>query len=1017
MEEKMKTGKILFISFLTIITQLLFGYKTLKTEHFYIHYPDEINQQAVLEIGSWAEGAYKILQNLYHYDPAPIHVEVHNESDIPNGNASVTPFNKVNYYIIEADYDSEIGFRNWPQSLFIHELTHIFEMDATRGYSSVLRAVFGKPPFNPFNTAKIDPFNFITASILPPIMPPFFTTPNTVNPTWFHEGAAVFNESFFADDGRLNSTEYNTRYRENALFGFADIDQFTSYFTLNTPYPYGSGIFSEIYTILGKKENFTGDLSNIHAGRFYFFFDGGISTLFEDKKIQNAEDFSYTGVYEAFKKNEQKRQEEKLSRLASKPLTKPALLLNREEQREDIKAFTLSPSEKKAYFITESDLKWDFFSGYSRDSLYVYDIERNKVKKLFKGYFTGHRLEIGATGKYLYTHIYKKNNTQIFSVPVRYNLEKDALETLSESLVRFYDIAPSPKEDKIVGIKIDEQGKKHIEVYVLADKKAIRLADNIRGIKPFFISDEKIVFPQYDFEKGQTDFIQADMNTKESSVLFSIEGKVRDPYLKESTIYFSCDKNGVYNLYSYQTTDKKVKILTNVETKAYFPTVQDGQIYFVYSALSGYNIASIEMKSIPDYQELASVKEKRIASSPYEKVKVSENIEDYWAIQYLRPYWWLPYATFDGYDRWNLGIFTSWNDPLERHSLFLMANYDLKHSNYNYEFQYNFTGDEGILVTLISRKFQTIQQKIETRENYLQNLLLGYQLRTFDYTLSFKAGGFYNYYYYLITGYKDHDRYGPSAFIDFSTRDFYRESFRQEDGISLSANYNHYYVNNSLVASNKRQYDEITGNLKMSLGGIIFQKGVLSFLNTASGAFGKYIDLSKEEALNDNKIYRHYSLGSLYLPEYKNLPIGETSADQNYLRGYESGQAGGNYYLAGSLEYLIPLFDMMGGIANWPVYFRGIYINGFLDYALTSNKSFKDLLDQGAYYSYGGELGISTLLFYTVAADFLIGYAYNVQYATNQLYFTVKIPFGSGTDIQNIGVSNREFDQNLKMMD
>ncbi|HCL56182.1 MAG TPA: hypothetical protein DHW82_04135 [Spirochaetia bacterium] len=993
--------KILLCLFLIGIAGYGFGYKTLKTKHFYLHYPEGIKEEVILNLGEWAEGAYETLQKLFPYEVAPVHVEIHTNSDVPNGNAYTVPFNKINYYLTGADYDSEIGFRNWAQSLFIHELTHVFENDGRRGYSEVLRAIFGKPPVNPLNTSMIDPFYLLTARNLPPfIMPGFLTAPNLTTPTWFDEGTAVFNESYFAYDGRYNSTDYDTRYRENTLFGFADMAQFTAYNTVNTPYPYGVGIFGEIYQILGKKENFVGELAYIHAGRFYFFFDGGIGTLFEQKNIPDGDDFTYSEVYEQFKTHESEKQKAKLQKIASQSITRPDLLLNFEKEREDIKGFTVSPDGKKAYFLTDSDLKFDFFGGYSRDALYSFDLEKKELVKLLKGYFTGHRVETGVSGKKIYFHIYRKTQSEIYALPVFYDLEKEELLVIGEGVLKhFYDIAPSPDEKRIVGIKIETDGSKNIAIYDLQTEKLVQLAKNTRGIKPFFISETKVVYPEFDFEKRETAFIQIDTETGEKSELGRIEGKVRDPYYKNKMIYFSADTNGIYNIYQYEIAHQQLAPLTNVETKAFFPRPSENTLYFVYSAVSGYNVASVQAESIPVYSKLESVAEERIAVKPYQKVSVEKNFEDYSAFSWLRPYWWLPYLRLEkytDYDVFQLGVFTGWNDPLEIHSLFLMANYDLHHKNINYRFEYDYTGKEGFIGNLIAIK-NNLVKKEEGYQDFYHEAAFGYRWNTFDYSFDLKGGGFLDYQKTMEIDGENQNMYGLLAVASFSNRDFFRESFRKSDGIDLGLDYRKYL---------KPDFHEISGRFNFSIGQVIFEKAVFSLLNRSGAVFGKFIDESQTQY--------HTYLGSLYFSGLENFPTEEYFGDKALLRGYEEKQAGGNYYLSGSVEYLLPLFEMIGGYQSWPFYIRGLYINGFFDYALTSNKNFKDLKNQELLYSYGGELGLSTLVFYDSVLDFTIGYARNVNYKTDKIYFTVKIPFGETGDIKSI--TNRQFSQNLKQM-
>ena len=215
--------KIIFKNIFFFLALLIFplssySYTTLKTSHFYIHAPKDVEEKTLIEMGEWAEGAYKTLREIFPYDVAPVHIHVHHQMDLANGSASNIVLNKINVFLHSPGPQEEFSFQNWFQSLIIHELTHVFELDASRGYAKILRFLFGKPPVP-------------------------FTTPNTTAPFWFHEGMAVFNETLLTSDGRLNSPFYQSIFRATALSNaFPNISRL-NFYDLNPQYPYGSSVY------------------------------------------------------------------------------------------------------------------------------------------------------------------------------------------------------------------------------------------------------------------------------------------------------------------------------------------------------------------------------------------------------------------------------------------------------------------------------------------------------------------------------------------------------------------------------------------------------------------------------------------------------------------------------------------------------------------------------------------------------------------------------------------------------
>src|SRR3989304_5820934 len=115
------------------------------------------------------------------------------DTSYTNGFATVLPYNTIYIQTVPPSLDMTIGeYEDWLRMLIIHEYSHILTMDTARGYSEVMRGIFGKPlpPYDPIS------FLFFLAS----------APPNVFLPSWWHEGMATWGETEFTSAGRGRGT-------------------------------------------------------------------------------------------------------------------------------------------------------------------------------------------------------------------------------------------------------------------------------------------------------------------------------------------------------------------------------------------------------------------------------------------------------------------------------------------------------------------------------------------------------------------------------------------------------------------------------------------------------------------------------------------------------------------------------------------------------------------------------------------------------------------------------------------
>ncbi|MBW3630388.1 MAG: hypothetical protein KY464_13965 [Gemmatimonadetes bacterium] len=194
-------------------------WQTYETEHFRVTFPPEVEALA-RRAGDRAEKAYAALaEELVAPPRGKVDLLLANNTDLANGYARVFPTARVIVYThAPADTRELTYYQDWLDLVVLHELVHIFHLDASRGVWAKLRAVLGRNPL---------------------LFPAVFS------PGWLTEGLATYFESRLTGAGRVRGTLHDMTLRTAILEdAFFPIDRVTGSSTRwpggSTRYVYGS---------------------------------------------------------------------------------------------------------------------------------------------------------------------------------------------------------------------------------------------------------------------------------------------------------------------------------------------------------------------------------------------------------------------------------------------------------------------------------------------------------------------------------------------------------------------------------------------------------------------------------------------------------------------------------------------------------------------------------------------------------------------------------------------------------
>jgi hypothetical protein len=185
-------------------------WRTLETEHFVVYYyepHDDLGRRVAVV----AERAHRVLAPALGHSPSDkTHIVITDDTDGANGFAGVLPRNAIHVYATAPSGQSVLADHDdWLYGLVLHEYAHIVHLDTISGFPRLYNRVFGK-----------------------------IWSPNQVQPRWFIEGLAVYEESRRSSGGRTRNAFFDMFLRLAVLAGQPlDLAQISSGYL---PWPHGN---------------------------------------------------------------------------------------------------------------------------------------------------------------------------------------------------------------------------------------------------------------------------------------------------------------------------------------------------------------------------------------------------------------------------------------------------------------------------------------------------------------------------------------------------------------------------------------------------------------------------------------------------------------------------------------------------------------------------------------------------------------------------------------------------------
>ncbi|HEY3353395.1 MAG TPA: hypothetical protein VGQ83_09115, partial [Polyangia bacterium] len=197
-------------------------WRTLETDHFAIHFHE--NERPVAErVAVVAERVHTVLAPHLKWQPRTrTHLVLTDDTDSPNGSATVLPYNLIRLFVTAPDSASVLNDHDdWMYGLIMHEYSHVLHLDNITGLPRLVNMILGKQ-----------------------------WAPNQIQPRFIIEGLATYEESKRTTSGRIRSAIFDMYLRAAVLEGkLQRLDQITNGAPLQWPqgttaYLYGSSLMA-----------------------------------------------------------------------------------------------------------------------------------------------------------------------------------------------------------------------------------------------------------------------------------------------------------------------------------------------------------------------------------------------------------------------------------------------------------------------------------------------------------------------------------------------------------------------------------------------------------------------------------------------------------------------------------------------------------------------------------------------------------------------------------------------------
>jgi len=695
------------------------NWQVLESPHFLVYFSmAQNNEQLAQHVANIAEETYQQINTQLgspdkHHHLQKIAIIMEDFSDYALGFATSLPHRVICLSLTAPTAKSfDMKFISWLKMVITHEYTHIAHFEMTSGPTTALRALFGQ-----------------------------ILTPNALQPMWSIEGLAVYNETNFTTGGRGIDSRYDMYLRMAALENqFNTLDQIKGYYLTTwpdgtAPYIYGQSLIHFIAQKYGEGKVVA--LSKIFCEFPYLGFNYA---------VRRAIGLNLKELYQSWKENLKEKYQLQTQQILSQKELTLSQQLTKYNYWVDYPHWlsTSAPDGDKIAVRVSTPHSYPFIQIVDPLSSSLPLTPRsikNQTQPLIKRvYERSSSFDINNDGsKIIYAKLENYEQFYKFYDLYLFDLKTEKETRLSKGLrARDPSWSPDPENPQIVTV-INQSGTNNLALINLHSPNS-SINENQHTYKA--IANEDIIYLT-DFRDG-TQLYQPSWSPDGGMIAIStwrqgyqdicilnldsdnIGNSTLQPIFCDKSIdispcwspdgkylFFTSDRTGIYNIFAFSLTDKKLYQITNVLGGAFQPAISpDGtQLAFISYHATGYelHLMKIDTDSNPTQWieievEIENI-EPQITATQQDSIWPIEEREQYsnnlnishkikYPISLYRPlasFWpptyWIPAAQLINNDL-GIGFSTELKDVLGFHSLPLSITYGMLNNNLNYNFNY-----------------------------------------------------------------------------------------------------------------------------------------------------------------------------------------------------------------------------------------------------------------------------------------------------------------------------------------
>jgi len=618
---------------------------TLSTPHFNIHFSAEY-QKIAQEYAIIAEQVHEKLSAFFDWQPStPTDVVIRGLTDSGGGYMISRPRNRIVINLNSQTLESR-------QRVFIHEYTHVMQIDQARGFNALGRFIVGRMPY---------------------------FMPNSHQPDWLVEGLAEYIErhgefiSHGEQDNRFDMAmrvEVGSQLKSLAQLNFGR--DLVSWPYQTTIYLYGKYFYDFIEANYGQ-EKVAELVSNYAAQPIpYFVNNNSIKVLGR----------SYSDLWQEFEEYLHQRFD-------------PSIEATRNEGVYAGQTIRLESVSQRPFVLTsnESTLFYTYDNGKNDNAVYQYYTYNNSHYRLFDVTSVG-SMDFHAKQGLLYSQQHYVDQVAWFYDLYIYDFIskesrqithgdrcKKAVWKNDGSLI--VAICHNAKGDYITEISLGEKTQRLIYQY----------EDGIINSIDWHPNQQSLLLSISKGSPRQTQLVTFDYDSKE--IIKITNGPDEDidaRYVNEEIIVFSrLSPDGGQKIVTLNTESRIEAELTNTLGAAIQPHFQPytRQLFFSLYGADGWNLQQTPINKNLNKRIVETVSTHTINQDQLE-TNDSDYFSVYQPIPYLLPTQWWPLVHV-GNDNNQIGFRTFAQDSLERHYTYLQAeqNLDYKLPKWGISYSYN----------------------------------------------------------------------------------------------------------------------------------------------------------------------------------------------------------------------------------------------------------------------------------------------------------------------------------------